>query len=980
MENISNSSFVPSNLPPRSIDNKSISASKEIIEERVNSLASPTLEKISLKNETKQHPSQIQRPKIGEFVETPENIFDEISDQVGQSESSLSLKTLKPTVSLDKANQIGVNLKDAEEIINEFALMQKEAFLQEHGSEALMDKNELEVLKAWLGSPERMDRNNKPRVEIRLVPNTFPAVVANIALSFPDTETRNSMFEGLKKRFSELSLVSAGTTTVEIGTKDVDKATTINYIANHFEELLKQMRYEPGGLIDANVNHTVIIADADGTLWDPPVRDKPPEATNLENSPARASILNYLRAGGVLVVNSGNDPRRTVNRILKGIPELERKELLSRIAVAAAGGHTLMTLDSEGHIHEVPGYREQALKEQQEKPVRPSEHLDVLYIGDDGRVKGNDFPAFLKVGPGHYICVHNKEKQSELDESLKTATVVGEAKAVADIFSAVVDKAIIHYQKDKKMNISPPLFEDIPSYVSLASSIPDAKDLMNRSLKLCGGRKGVDQLIVSNDQLNGPVRYEREEIDQSLNTFDKAIHQNFTLSEQPQIKYVDGQSIGEKTKVKLNFEGLMSLSDSFSTALEAEGTKAKSLYNHFDQVDGTSFEGFMQNALDRMDLKDGDTIRLLEPGNNDQATPMFVAQQIKFIQDYANKRSVGESPFKLSIQVLVMGRGGHATTATFPQIGELKGPVFSGVAEAESLGGTLMEALHQLGINSLVVDKFDPSHFGNVQIKLAKTSTNTGENVKEALDSDPSGNRPPHVFVCAARTASTRQALTFAQQYAANSKDPLSKKAYESITSIPYGRSEEFIHGALSDHQAVTEMYMGLAEQCRSFYYGFNPDGAFIPPSPIDASKLENLYKAYDLLSGTNNLEESKKKDIRDLLNFFGKCCLTMEKSITISKESDFQKLATDRSVKLLMQRKGIKDDMMAAWNNFKSLRAKDKLLTQDQKRLLHIYSELFQKMQASKQNDRTVLACSIAMAQLGKRFASILQDLKSKS
>jgi hypothetical protein len=918
----------------------------------------------SFENLQVQNPKEIARPPIEEPRIENEAIFEEIAQEFQEgTEPSLSSKSLKRSISLDQAHQIGIDLKDAEKIIDKFVLSQKEAFVKENGEEALKGKNEIEVIKAWLGSTERMDRNAKPRLEIRLVPNT--SVIANIALSFPNTEIRDGMFKHLQSEseLSNVSFVSAGTTTIEIGTKDVDKATTINYVTNHFEELLQQMEYQPGDLIDAKSSHSVIIADADGTLWDPPIKDKPPDATHLGNSPAKESILNYLRAGGVLIVNSGNDPRRTVNRILKGIPELERKELLSRIAIAAAGGHTLMTLNSEGHIREVPGYRENALKEQREKSSKPSERLDVLYIGDDGKVKGNDFPAFLKVGPGHYICVPHREKLGEVDPSLKESVVVGEAATVAQIFRAVVDKALIHPQKEIKN--PPPLFSDIPAYISLASSLPPAKELIDKTLKLCGGREGVDKLIAYNDQLNGPVRYEKQEIDQYIQAFDHSVRQQFTT--------LDSTT---KKKVTLNYEGLLTLNHAFTHELSEKSIDIQSLYNHFKGVKSESFEDFMQEALDRMQLKDGDTIRLLEPGNNDQATPMFVAQQIKFINEYAAKRQI-----RLSTQVLIMGRGGHATTSLFPQIGELKGSAFSGVPEAVSLGGTLVEALNQLKIPSQVVDKFDPANVENVQIKLAKTSTNTGENVKEALECDSSEtSRPQHVFVCAARTAATRQALTFAQQYAEDKANPLSKKAYESITAIPYFRSEKFIHEALNDHQAVTELYAGLAEQCRSFLYAFNPDKPFIPPSPIDVERLDHLYKAYDLLSGTNNLEESKKKSVQNLLDFFSARFTEMEKSIPWSKESDFQKLATDQSVKMLMEREIHKEEFARSLNDFKLLLNQKHLLTKDQQRLLVVYGLLHRKMTNPELKDnRTKLACAIMMGQLGKRFQDILKEIRKQ-
>lgn len=908
--------------------------------------------------------------------EKPEASFPD--GAVASRERSLSSRNIRQSVSLEVAERIGVDLGQAEKIIDAFVLSQKESYIAENEPGKLIGKDpqeELGIIKDWLGSVERMQGNLKPRLEIRLVPNIDPPVVANIALAFPDTGSRNAHFNILKESFSDLSLVSAGSTTVEIGTKDVDKSTTINYVANHFEELLIQMKYTPGKCIDASKRHTVVIADADGTLWDPPVKDRNPEATNLENSPARDGILNYLRAGGVLIVNSGNDPTRTVNRILAGIPEFEKTELLSRIAISAAGGHVLMTLDEAGVANEVGGYRENALREQKEKPVVPSEHLDVIYIGDDGRVKGNDFPAFRKVGENHFICVHNREKIVEVDPSLIAGTVPGETATVKDIFNAIVDKAILIGENPGSagpVGLTPAFFDDIPLYVSLISSIPDAKKLEEQTLRQLGGRGGVDALIVSNDQLNGPVRYESGQIVSLLNVFNEEIRQKYTL----------GNPIDQKAQVKLNYDGLVQLDGVLGAALIQRGMEINKLQNNF-QVESQTFEGYMQESLDKMRLKNGDTIRILEPGNNDQATPIFVAQQIKYIQDYAEKKALETGNlFKLSIQVLVMGLGGHATTATFPQIGELKGPEFSGVPEAVSLGGTLMESLSRLNISCEEKQNFDPSETNKVQIKLADKSKNTGENVVEALLADPAGSpKPPHIFVAAARTAATRQALTFAQQYSANPKDALAHKEYESIVSIPYSRSANFVRTGLTDAQAVAEMYMGLAERCRTLVYGFNPDGAFIPPSSIDSGELDELYRAYDVLSGTNNVEISKIKDIREVMAFFSKCCTTMEKSITWNKLSEFQSRATNRSIDLLMTRKSHKEAIIEAYNNFSKL-SKIKNSSQDERKLLRMYRELSNSLKASREGAASITNKEkyvkyLSMIALGKKIFSALEARK---
>lgn len=401
-----------------------------------------------------------------------------------------------------------------------------------------------------------------------------------------------------------------------------------------------------------------------------------------------------------------------------------------------------------------------------------------------------------------------------------------------------------------------------PPPVASPSKMQVANTEILRVLSLLG-REHVNQYIIYWDKRNGSVCYESDKIKHSLQMLDAAKK--------------------EARITTLNLDGLLQLSGCFQAKLGEENNY--SLVQNFGDSKA-SWQDCMDMALSKIDMS-REPIRFLVPGNNDQANPMFLAQQIKYILD-----SVDDARIAPNIQVLVMGKGGHATTATFPQFAKLEGKDFYGITEAESLSMTLEKALFQLGIGVVFVDNFRGGHCGRVRIKLAKESTNTGENVKEALSIDDINTpKPAHIFVSAAITASTRQALTFACQYSKDPKDFLAAKEYQTITAIPLPRSKKFVIRAFSDHQAVTEMYAGLAERCRFYAYSYGAS-TYIPAQVIDVQDLFGLYNAYSILSGTS-FGMSKTKTIQELMKFFGDNFSIMENSIAWNMERENQETGT---------------------------------------------------------------------------------------
>jgi hypothetical protein len=229
----------------------------------------------------------------------------------------------------------------------------------------------------------------------------------------------------------------------------------------------------------------------------------------------------------------------------------------------------------------------------------------------------------------------------------------------------------------------------------------------------------------------------------------------------------------------------------------------------------------------------------------------------------------------ISVEVLVLGKGGHATTELFAQIGILdQQKRLHGVAEADSLGATLETALCEKGIKPSISDmttQFDSQGDGfRVQIKKEAGSTNTGENVAAAAKAWASSSEQTNYIVAAATTANCRQVQTFAQQFT---------KPYGSMIGMPMDRSEAFLKGAFDDKALVTECLAGFAERARSFAYMLQGEYGFIPLNVMDPEDLKSLYATYAQMRHIS-FEEAAKVSIGAIQDFFAAKFTVMEQAI----------------------------------------------------------------------------------------------------
>ena len=212
-----------------------------------------------------------------------------------------------------------------------------------------------------------------------------------------------------------MHLTLAGTSSIEFNVDGVDKSLPIHFLQGAFEEVLKEMEYQPGPHIDSRSTKTVIAADGDGTIYDGPKVGLLP---TLAESPVREPLCAYLQAGGVFMLVSGNDLNRSFKRLVDALP----KEVYSRVLVAANGGSELVYVNSKGEAVPISGYRKQALAVAMDRFRH--QVLDMVYIGDDGSKEGNDYSAFKAVGFKNSVLVAS-EFLSDYDPALEPCYVGG---------------------------------------------------------------------------------------------------------------------------------------------------------------------------------------------------------------------------------------------------------------------------------------------------------------------------------------------------------------------------------------------------------------------------------------------------------------------------------------------------------------------------------------------------------------------------
>ena len=321
-----------------------------------------------------------------------------------------------------------------------------------------------EVLGEMLCNDRRSFESFNPRIECRRTGD----LVVQMALSFESYEQCKRFLEYFKANFPNFDKFEiqegGGGGIIEIGTKGVNKATLMNYLSNkeHLNTLLKSTGYQSGTLMDVRKDLSLIVSDANGTIFPQPTPTLTFQQSHLLSSRANQSILEYLESGGFLVVNSGNEPKRLAGKLLMGIPE-EKKYLLKNVAIGAANGHLLFYFNEEGtDVVELASYR----KSVPEFLAAPkNKQVQLMYLGDNPKQSGNDWEGFEAAGFDRSICVPSPKNLPLVPSELKGRSFVGNDAATDLVFKAVLEEAKEMREVNQSLAFTPDTVSKIISKV-----------------------------------------------------------------------------------------------------------------------------------------------------------------------------------------------------------------------------------------------------------------------------------------------------------------------------------------------------------------------------------------------------------------------------------------------------------------------------------------------------------------------------------
>ncbi len=269
------------------------------------------------------------------------------------------------------------------------------------------DKTQLLVDKL-VKNGEGIDAHIHPvRIEVRKtkdVPGASQIAVRGVYEDFRQvTLNRFKANDDLSKR--ALSIKMSGQMSFEINVKGVDKALPFHYLSKNLKLVLAHMGYQPGNVINANDAPMIIAADADGTTYGFPSEKGLP---TLAESPAFEAIMEFLRLGGIYMIISGNAMDRTLSRVVDSVPQ----DLRSNVIVVANGAADMAVVGPDGQFDCLTDYRAHALKSLEGENKIDS--LNVTYLGDDGKIHGNDYPAYEALGIKRAILVCDQEKTDDV--------------------------------------------------------------------------------------------------------------------------------------------------------------------------------------------------------------------------------------------------------------------------------------------------------------------------------------------------------------------------------------------------------------------------------------------------------------------------------------------------------------------------------------------------------------------------------------
>ncbi|MFA5879252.1 MAG: hypothetical protein WC860_03670 [Candidatus Margulisiibacteriota bacterium] len=293
-----------------------------------------------------------------------------------------------------------------------------------------------EALLTQLSDPVNAFDRAIPRIEIH---KALDGEIVGVQLSVPP-ELRTKIADEISQdKTLSLQLTRPGRSIIELSIKGITKALPIDYLNKNYTKVLKAMNYQkqPGFKIDAKKSKTLIISDGDGTIYGAPLMNTKNAVlfNTLGNSIAKAPLLEYLANGGVYALCTGANIETASQRILAAFPE-NKKELLSRVILISTSGATLNYFTKTGELKEYKPYRIEALNSYFEKSNEPYS-LDAVYLGDEYKKTGNDYPAFKRIGFDRAILVA-EHKEKDLAEELNQPFVGSFEKGSAEFLKSML--------------------------------------------------------------------------------------------------------------------------------------------------------------------------------------------------------------------------------------------------------------------------------------------------------------------------------------------------------------------------------------------------------------------------------------------------------------------------------------------------------------------------------------------------------------
>lgn len=190
---------------------------------------------------------------------------------------------------------------------------------------------------------------SKDKFQFPLIEERKNAAGETIQLTvyFKTDEMRDKVYRNVQALDGVISIKQAGTDAIDITLGGIDKALPVKFFLKNYLPIMQEMGFNP---------HTeppaIVCIDLDGTTYGPEREIVPvSENTYGNSSKINQSLVEYLKTGNMVFVNTGGTLERSLVRFLIGIlkdenlkPE-DRERCISKLLFASNGGSSLARVE-----------------------------------------------------------------------------------------------------------------------------------------------------------------------------------------------------------------------------------------------------------------------------------------------------------------------------------------------------------------------------------------------------------------------------------------------------------------------------------------------------------------------------------------------------------------------------------------------------------------------------------------------------------